>query len=209
MPHPSARSCRAFCPYALRRWRIATVQPTQHHRFPYASDIAPISVNGGVPPLPSTRNTGHAHRPTSSAAMSGVPTTAGRFRADPAAASPPDTAALRKIVGPLDWPVSTAGYSHCQEHGGKAEPLRARQGSAVKPSAPDNGRSTAIASAPGITALGHALANGTDGVRRYHTPAKKTQSVLRKCESVRCGADVGVGSLTHRDGMEPALNLRL
>ena len=46
----------------------------------------------------------------------------------------------------------------------QAEPLRARQGSAVKPSAPDNGRSTAIASAPGITALEHALANGSDGV---------------------------------------------
>lgn len=31
--------------------------------------------------------------------------------------------------------------------------------------------------------------------RRDHTPAKTTQPVLRKCESVRCGADVGFGSL--------------
>ncbi len=62
-----------------------------------------------------------------SAAMPGVPTTAGRCRTDPAAASPPDIATLRQIEGPLDWPVATTAYRHCQEHGGRAEPLRARR----------------------------------------------------------------------------------
>ncbi len=47
-------------------------------------------------------------------------------------------------------------------------------GSAVKPSAPDNGRSTTIASAPGITALEPALVSESDGVpTRPHTSEDK------------------------------------
>jgi len=56
-------------------------------------------------------------------------------------------------------------------------------GSAVKPSAPDNGRSTTIASAPGITALETTLANGSDGV-----PTRPHASEDKHC---MCFANVG------------------
>ena len=40
-------------PYAPRRWRIAAVQPTQHHRFAPACRLELLVCgNGGVPPLP-------------------------------------------------------------------------------------------------------------------------------------------------------------
>ena len=86
--------------------------------------------------------------------------------------------------------VSTAEYSHCQAQRERAEPLRARQGSAVKPSAPDNGRSTTIASAPGITALETTLANGSDGVPTRPHASEEQHS--------KCFASVRVGALERR-----------
>ena len=107
-------------------------------------------------------------------AVLGVATTDGRCRADPSAATPPNTATLRQVeatrlvsvngcVQPLPK-LEEVARLYWPRVRGLGAGSDADTGSAVKPSAPVNVRRTAIASAPGITALETTLANGSDGV---------------------------------------------